>query len=158
MRGNIWLGIIRIMLGWIFLWAFVDKVFGLGFATEAEKAWLAGGSPTFGFLKFGTQGPLVGIFQSMAGNPLVDWLFMLGLLGVGLSLTLGILNRLATWSGVALLVLMYLAVLPAEHNPIIDDHIVYLSVLILLNGMQASRILGFGNKWAVYTKGRKWLN
>ncbi|MEU1639921.1 hypothetical protein ABZ440_44135, partial [Nonomuraea sp. NPDC005701] len=40
----------RIAIGWIFLWAFLDKTFGWGFATPAGKAWVAGGSPTTGFL------------------------------------------------------------------------------------------------------------
>ena len=38
--------IARISLGWIFLWAFLDKTFGWGFATPANRAWIAGGSPT----------------------------------------------------------------------------------------------------------------
>ena len=32
---------IRIAMGFIFLWAFLDKVFGLGFATTSDKSWLA---------------------------------------------------------------------------------------------------------------------
>ena len=73
--GYIW-GILRIGMGWIFLWAFFDKLFGLGFATKAEGAWVNGGSPTFGFLNFASKGPLAEIYQSMAGNAVVDWLFM----------------------------------------------------------------------------------
>ena len=42
--------ITRISIGWIFLWAFLDKTFGWGFATPAGKAWISGGSPTTGFL------------------------------------------------------------------------------------------------------------
>jgi len=38
----------RILLGIIFLWAFVDKLFGLGFATSSAKSWLGGASPTSG--------------------------------------------------------------------------------------------------------------
>ena len=87
--------LLRIGLGWIFLWAFIDKVFGLGFATEAGKHWLTGASPTMGFLKFGTKGPLAGVFQAMAGSPVVDWLFMLGLLLIGLALILGIGMKIA---------------------------------------------------------------
>ncbi|MER7365496.1 hypothetical protein ABT353_22580, partial [Nonomuraea wenchangensis] len=40
----------RISIGWVFLWAFLDKTFGWGFATPAAKAWINGGSPTTGFL------------------------------------------------------------------------------------------------------------
>ncbi len=72
------LSLLRIGLGWIFLWGFIDKLFGLGFATKAEDAWLLGGSPTFGFLNFGTKGPFMELYKSLAGNAVVDWLFMLG--------------------------------------------------------------------------------
>jgi thiosulfate dehydrogenase [quinone] large subunit len=46
------MGLARIGLGWTFLWAFADKLWGLGFSTLPEKSWLAGASPTTGFLKF----------------------------------------------------------------------------------------------------------
>jgi len=55
----IW-ALLRFSLGWIFLWAFVDKLFGLGFATESGKGWIDGGSPIFGFLNFAARGPMVG--------------------------------------------------------------------------------------------------
>jgi len=35
------LGILRISFGLIFLWAFFDKLFGLGFATASDKSWIA---------------------------------------------------------------------------------------------------------------------
>ena len=41
---------LRLAMGFIFLWAFFDKVFGLGFATTSEQAWINGGSPTSVFL------------------------------------------------------------------------------------------------------------
>jgi hypothetical protein len=41
---------IRPALGWVFLWAFLDKASGLGFATPSERACFNGGSPTNGFL------------------------------------------------------------------------------------------------------------
>ncbi|MEV4569763.1 hypothetical protein AB0K12_38895 [Nonomuraea sp. NPDC049419] len=48
--GYVWAAA-RIAIGWIFLWAFLDKTFGWGFATPSDRAWIAGGSPTTGFLK-----------------------------------------------------------------------------------------------------------
>ena len=36
------------VLGFEFLWAFLDKTFGFGYATPAERAWINGGSPTKG--------------------------------------------------------------------------------------------------------------
>jgi thiosulfate dehydrogenase [quinone] large subunit len=116
-------------MGFIFLWAFIDKLFGLGFATTSDKAWIHGGSPTAGFLSFGVKGPFVDMFHSLAGVALVDWMFMLGLLFIGLTL---ILNKYIKWgcvAGIIMLGLMYLALLFPENNPIIDDHIIYMLVL-----------------------------
>lgn len=141
--------LIRISLGWVFLWAFLDKLFGLGFATTAEKAWINGGSPTLGFLKFGTSGPFAGIFQAMAGNTFVDWLFMLGLLGIGVALLLGIATRLAGWSGALMMLLMWLAVLPKENNPFMDDHIIYGLILIWMTYKpNVANTLGVGKWWS----------
>ncbi len=151
-------GVTRISLGSIFLWAFVDKAFGLGFATcrgddgavetMCESAWLSGGSPTTGFLKFGTEGsPIEGIFTSMAGNALWDWLFMLGLLGIGVALILGIGMKIAAYSGTLLMALMYLALFQPEHHPLVDDHVIYALVLMWLYKVNDSQALGMGDWW-----------
>ena len=131
MKKITWLGL-RLAMGFIFLWAFVDKLFGLGFATTKANAWLNGGSPTYGFLMNATKGPFVALFKSLAGVGVVDWLFMAGLLFVGLTL---LLNRFVVWGSLAgsvMLLLMYLAVMPPPNNPLIDDHLVYILVLALL--------------------------
>ena len=123
---------LRFVMAFIFLWAFVDKLFGLGFATTADKAWIAGGSPTYGFLAMATKGPFADFFKSLAGLPMVDWLFMLGLLFIGLTL---LFNKFVKWGGIAgiiMMLLMWLAVLPPANNPIVDDHIVYALVLAFL--------------------------
>jgi thiosulfate dehydrogenase [quinone] large subunit len=133
-RDDLMFVLLRISLGFIFLWAFIDKVFGLGLATAREGAWIAGASPTMGFLKFGTAGPLSGMFQAVAGNVVVDWLFMLGLLLIGACLILGIFRRVAGYSGALLMLLMWSAVLPPAHHPFLDEHIIYLLVLLLLAG------------------------
>lgn len=131
MKNNINIAL-RLSMGFIFFWAFLDKTFGLGFATSPEKSWLAGGSPTTGFLSFGVKGPFANFFQSLAGIPMVDWLFMIGLLFVGLTL---LLNRFVKWGAIAgslMLLFMYLALLLPENNPIIDDHLIYILVLLSL--------------------------
>ncbi|OGI68137.1 hypothetical protein A2738_03070 [Candidatus Nomurabacteria bacterium RIFCSPHIGHO2_01_FULL_42_15] len=123
---------LRLVMGFIFLWAFLDKTFGLGFATTAEKAWINGGSPTTGFLANAVKGPFAEIFHSLAGVAVVDWLFMLGLLFAGLTL---IFNKYVKWGCVAgslIFLLMYLSLLWPENNPIIDEHIVYILVLALI--------------------------
>jgi thiosulfate dehydrogenase (quinone) large subunit len=143
---KIWAGL-RISLGLIFFWAFIDKVFGLGFATAPEKSWLNGGSPTAGFLEFGTHGPFESIFQAMAGSVIVDWLFMIGLALIGLSLILGIGIKIAGYSGSVLMILMWLCVMPPEHNPLLDEHIIYLLVLLGLTTTDSGRYIGFGAWW-----------
>ena len=128
---------LRFVMAFIFLWAFFDKVFGLGFATTSERAWINGGSPTFGFLSH-AKGPFGSFFQSLAGLTIVDWMFMLGLLFIGLTL---LLNKYLFWGGIAgaiMMVLMWLAVLFPENNPIVDEHIVYAIVLFIL-GMKSKR-------------------
>ncbi len=148
-KNKIVLGILRLSMGLIFLWAFFDKLFGLNFATTAEKAWLAGGSPTTGFLKFGVHGPFVDFFHSLAGLPIIDWLFMAGLLFIGATLTLGICVRLGSLAAIPLLILMYLAVgLPPENNPFIDDHIIYILVMLILMTTNSGKYFGFGNLWS----------
>ncbi len=123
---------LRIVMALIFLWAFFDKVFGLGFATKPENAWINGGSPTTGFLSFATKGPFAEFFKSLAGIPIIDWLFMLGLLFVGITF---LFNRYVKWGAIAgavMMFLMYLAVFPPENNPLLDEHIVYALVLLFI--------------------------
>lgn len=123
---------LRWVMGFIFLWAFADKLLGLGFATQSDKSWLSGASPTAGFLTNATRGPFAEFFQGLAGIAIVDWLFMLGLLGVGLTL---ILNRFVAWGAIAggiMMILMWLATFPPTNNPLVDEHIVYALVLAVL--------------------------
>ena len=144
---KVW-GILRIGMGWIFLWAFLDKTFGLGFSTARDRAWILGNSPTSGFLQFATKGPFAGIFQSMAGSALVDWLVMLGFLGVGIALIFGIGTRIAGYSGALMMILFYLTVLPPEHNPFLDDHIIYTVLLLGFTTVKCGEWFGFGKRWS----------
>ena len=103
---------IRLSLGTVFLWAFFDKLLGLGHETSSENAWMDGGSPTEGFLSVAVQGPFADAYRSIAGDAWADWLFMVGLLGIGVALTAGIAMRITAASGAVLLLLMWTAVLP----------------------------------------------
>src|SRR5918996_5316017 len=84
------LAVFRVVLGFEFLWAFADKTFGFGYATPAARAWIHGGSPTKGFLSRVAVGPFESPFHAIAGAAWADWLFMAGLLGIGIALILGI--------------------------------------------------------------------
>jgi thiosulfate dehydrogenase (quinone) large subunit len=120
---------LRLALSFTFLWAFLDKTFGLGFATPSARAWINGGSPTFGFLTNAVKGPFAEFFSSLAGVVWVDWVFMAGLLFVGISLLFNFFTKWGAFAGMIMLLLMYLAVLPPENNPIVDDHIISLFAL-----------------------------
>lgn len=151
-------GLARLSIGWVFLWAFLDKAFALGFATGknaetgevarfGDAAWINGGSPTKGFLTFGTSGPFADLYASIAGAAWADWLFMLGLFGIGLALMLGVAMRVAAAAGALLLTMMWTAAIPPSNNPFMDDHVIYALTLGLLAAIGAGRFLGLGQWW-----------
>lgn len=141
-------GSLRILLGWLFLWGFLDKLFGLGYATTSKGAWINGGSPTAGYLKFAAGGIFQGFYNSISGNGVVDWLFMLALLALGIALILGIGMRIAAYGGTLFLLLLWSSHVPPTDNPIIDDHIIYIFVLWGLYLIKAGRMFGLGDRWA----------
>ncbi|MGY2000340.1 hypothetical protein ACR31U_28655 [Streptomyces rochei] len=149
----------RVLMGFVFLWAFVDKTFGFGYATASGKGWVDGGSPTEGFLGHVAVGPMESTFHSWAGAAWADWLFMLGLLGIGLALTAGVALRLAAFAGTVMMALMWVAEWPpAKHlsdgsasmstNPFADYHVVYAVVLVALAAVSAGNVFGLGRLWA----------
>ncbi|TDV42559.1 DoxX family membrane protein [Actinophytocola oryzae] len=151
--------VLRIVMGLVFVWAFLDKTFGWGYATTAERSWINGGSPTKGFLGNLDHGPFADMFRGWAGTGWADWLFMLALAGVGLALVLGIGLRVAAVSGTLLMLLMWAAEWPLDQftdkgeptmstNPIIDYHIIYALVLIAVAVLAAGNTWGLGKFWA----------
>jgi thiosulfate dehydrogenase (quinone) large subunit len=164
------LAVFRVVLGFEFLWAFLDKTFGLGYATPAERAWINGGSPTEGFLSRVAVGPFEDTFHAWAGAPWADWLFMIGLLGIGVALVLGIGLRMAAVSGTVMMVLMWAAEWPLDKltsageptmstNPIVDYHIIYALALIALAVTFAGNVWGLGRRWArlPFVQRNRWL-
>jgi thiosulfate dehydrogenase (quinone) large subunit len=138
---------LRVVLGVTFFWAFLDKLFGLGYSTPSERAWINGGSPTKGFLANSADGPFAGFYQDIAGAGWADWLFMIGLAGIGAALLLGVGMRVAAASGAVLYLLMWSVVLPPTTNPVVDDHIIGALVLIALALVHAGDTVGFGRWW-----------
>lgn len=144
---SIWV-LLRITLGWIFLWAFLDKLFGLRYSTDPTKSWADGVSPTEGFLKFGTTGIFGDLFKQLAGNPVVDWMFMLGLLFLGISLLTGIAVRFASVCGIVMMSLMYLAIVPSKNNPLVDEHIIYSLVFFGFLVTDKYKAFSFSRFWS----------
>ena len=124
-----------------------------------DAAWINGGSPTEGFLGFATKGPFADFYQSIAGAAWADWLFMIGLLGIGTALTLGIGMRIGTAAGTVLYVLMWTAVLPPENNPVIDDHILGAISMVVLGLTAAGTTWGLGQLWnrTALVRSNHWL-
>ncbi len=153
------LAVLRIAIGFVFLWAFLDKTFGLRYATPSAKAWINGGSPTKGFLDGVAVGPFQSAFHSIAGAWWVDALFMVGLLGVGVTLMAGVAVRLGAVSGVLLVAGMWLATYPLAQfdstgaatrstNPFLDDHVLEALILIVVALACAGTTWGLGRMWA----------
>ncbi len=143
----VWAGL-RLALGWVFLWAFLDKMFGWGFNTASENAWVNGGSPTEGFLTFGTSGPFEGFYQSFAGAAWADFMFMFGLAGLGVALMAGIALRIAAVGGTVLMLMMWSASLPPDTNPFMTSHLIYAGLFIAFALVYAGDTLGFGRAWS----------
>jgi len=153
------LAVLRVSTGFVFLWAFLDKTFGLNYATPSAKAWINGGSPTKGFLSSVETGPFQSWFHSIAGAGWANSLFMLGLLGIGVAVIAGVAVRIAAVSGVLMLAFMWFAEFPlAQHtsagaptgspNPLTDYHFIYAVVLIVLAATYAGTTWGLGRIWS----------
>jgi thiosulfate dehydrogenase [quinone] large subunit len=156
------LAILRISTGFVFLWAFLDKTFGFGYATPAARAWIEGGSPTKGFLSSVEVGPLQSFYHSIAGTWYADWGFMLGLLGIGLALILGIGLRVAAGASAVLMALMWIAEYPitaGSTNPVVDYHVIYAIAAIVLALTYAGHSWGLGRWWAGrrFVQRNRWL-
>ena len=164
-------GLLRIAMGWTFLWAFLDKAFALGFGTGRQEdgtidffakgaAWFNGGSPTEGVFAYALRGPFKGFYQTIGGvemtqngpvatgNGWIDVVYMLSMLLIGLGLIFGIGTRLAAFAGIAWMAIFYTAtaVWPA-FNPFLDEHWVYAIVLVGIALVGAGRYLGLGRWW-----------
>ncbi len=138
--------VIRLGMGWTFLWPFFDKMFGLNHQTTSAQAWINGGNPTKGFLS-GSAGAFSSLYQSIAGAGLVNVLFMVGLLGIGVALALGIAMKPAAVAGATMLVLMWSASLPPSDDLFLDNHIIYALLLFGLAAVGAGKTFGFGERW-----------
>jgi thiosulfate dehydrogenase [quinone] large subunit len=156
--GHVSIALLRLATGFIFLWAFLDKMFGLGYSTPSERAWINGGSPTNGFLSHLEAGPFKGFFNAIAGNWLTDTLFMLGLLGVGVAVMLGVGMWIAAWSGTVMMLMMWVAEWPfarftetgdatGSTNPLVDYHIIYALALLVCAAYGAGKYFGLGRWW-----------
>lgn len=143
------LAVVRLCVGFLLVWAFIDKLFGFGYLTESGKAWVKGGTPAQGFLKH-LEGPFAGFFGGLA-SPFSDWLFMLALLAIGAAVMLGIGLRVSAIAGSLLMFLMWLAEFPitltGSTNPVVDYHIIYGLLFVFFALTFAGDTWGLGRWW-----------
>jgi thiosulfate dehydrogenase [quinone] large subunit len=125
--------LLRLGFGWVFFYAGWSKV--VTYFTAAED-WTAAG-----YLSH-LPGPFADFFSGMAGNALVDNLNAYGLLLIGIALLLGVLVRWAAFWGIVLMLLYYISGFPPEHAYVIDDHIIYALVFLVLAAVGAGRMWG----------------
>lgn len=142
----------RILTGFFFFWSFLDKLFGLNFATPAEQAWINGASPAQGFINNAAVGPFVGLLKLFA-NPLGDVLFMLALFGIGLALLLGVGQKITMIAGPAFMLSLWMSLFPpamagSANNPIIDSHWLFAALIVAVTITRAGDTWGLGKWWA----------
>ena len=134
MKNEKIISIVRILLGWIFLYAGIVKVL--------DPTWSSGG-----YLKSAkTFTVLYAWFASPNIINITNWLNEWGLTLLGISLIFGVLVRLSSVLGALLMLLYYFPVLSfpyvGAHSFIVDEHIIYIVVLILMFSFRAGRIWG----------------
>ena len=142
----------RISIGFVFLWAFFDKLLALGYATGVDRD--TGAIDRFGprgldQRRVAHQGIPLRRARALQGRVRAHGRRGLGRLAVHVRpprhrrrLMLGIGMRIAAASGALLLVFMWMASLPLDNNPFMDDHLIYAVVLIGLAVVHAGDTLG----------------
>src|SRR3989344_8030585 len=127
--------ILRLSLGFLMFYAGITKVM--------DSSWSAAG-----YLK-GSKAfsPFYSFLLSPSVLPVINFLNEWGLTLLGISLIFGVFVRLSSVLGIVLMILYYLPILKfpyvGEHSYLVDEHIIYSAVLLLLIAFNSGRIFGF---------------
>jgi len=172
--GWVFLSLTRIAIGFVFLWAFFDKLLGLGrstcltvsddgtaYSTDflCDKAWVSGGHVTEGYLVYGgnPNSPFHQFFVNLGAQRWTDYIFMLGLLAIGFALMAGVGTKLAMVAGPVMLVFMFLTQMWPTTNPFLDEHIVYsLAIIGIVLVELGHQSIGFGTWWKKKVGAKHW--
>ena len=131
---NLSLVLLRVSFGWLFLYAGLSKVFN----SDWSAAGYMSGAKTFG--------SFYNLFLGDSILPVLNLVNEWGLTLLGISLILGIFVRPAALFGALLMVLYYFPVLEfpyiMPHSYLVDEHIIYALVLLLLAAMRAGNVWG----------------
>ncbi len=126
----------RLALGFLFLWSAVGKI---------QKE-LSGGLATQDFLSKSVSGPLAGIFNAMSGNLAVEYLLVYGEFLIGFALIFGIFTRVASVSGMLMMLLFTVALWPIADtptaNPLVDFRVIYAVMFLGFFFLRPGRFIG----------------
>ena len=129
--------LLRIGMGWLMFYAGITKVLNPAWSAQG---YLKGAKTFPGFYQWLLQPDVL---------PIINFINEWGLTLLGVSLILGIGVRLSSIFGAVLMLLYYFPILdfpyPNPHSYIVDEHIIYALVLLLLAGLRAGRIWGLEN-------------
>lgn len=139
MAQKVFLGVLRIVLGWMFFYAGITKVI--------NPAWSAAGY-------LGNAKTLAGFYSWLASPailPVTNFVNEWGLTLLGVSLVLGVLVRVSAPLGALMMFLYYLPILdfpyPNNHSFIVDEHIIYAAALLYLASVNAGTVWGLDGWW-----------
>ena len=154
-RSDIYIFLLRVSLGVLFFYAGITKVI--------NPNWSAAG-----YLKGAKTLPeLYNFLLQPDILPIVNFVNEWELTLLGVSLLLGISVRLSSYLGALLMLLYYIPTLQfpyaGANSFLVDQHIIYILVLLFLGEIRAGRIWGL-EKWcsnlsicSKYPKLREWL-
>jgi thiosulfate dehydrogenase [quinone] large subunit len=127
----------RLSVGFMMFYAGITKVID---PTWSSVGYLKGAKLLTGFYTF---------LQGSSILPIVDFVNEWGLTLLGISLILGIGIRLSAPLGALLMILYYIPLgfpYPNPHALIVDEHIIYATVLLFFASIDAGKYLGLSNK------------
>ena len=155
------LGLLRIFFGLEFLWAFLDRFFGLGIATAPEASFLSGAKQTEGYLRFVTNpdSPFAFIFNGpdallLELGGIVDLMYMGMLFIGGITLITGIGVRIGGISTFLFFFSVWLATIPPEFHPFIEAHFLQMWILLFFAISDSGYWLGLGERWNNFLESR----
>lgn len=148
--------LLRVGTGWLMFYAGITKLM--------DPSWSA-----IGYLQNAkTFGGFYSLFTGPNILPFINFINEWGLTLLGISLILGVFVRFSSILGIALMLLYYFPVLefpyiPGAHAFIIDEHIIYASILFFFATSRPGRVWGLEN-WCSnlpicsrYPRLREWL-
>ena len=143
------LALSRITVCWMFFYAGITKVLNPQWSAEG---YLKGAKAFTWFFQ---------ILLDPSILPIINFMNKWGLTLLGLSLILGLFVRFSSLLGVLLMALYYIALgfpYPNPHSYIVDEHIIYISVLLFFAAIKAGRVFGLDGKRVHHHSGlRRWL-